>query len=220
MRKDRIEARLKALGINQFEAAERAGRHKMFLYDYLVGKKQSFKGGGPRDIAAALECSLEYLMGDVDDVGVPPGGDPAIVHDGSLALSGEIEDGSFRNAEAGKVRSAWPVGPIPNVPIAHQVAYLVRGDSYSSAGLKGGAVVKCLLAKHAGSALRSGAWVVIQRAAGDMRETTIRELQYFPDRVELRSIKGRGAVETIPIDEFEGAVEIAGVAVSVEFRCP
>lgn len=69
--KDRIEARLTALGISQFVAAERAGKHPHFIYDFMIDRKQSFKGDGLHRVAHVLNCSVEYLLGQSDEVGKP-----------------------------------------------------------------------------------------------------------------------------------------------------
>lgn len=71
--KDRIAARLNALGISQFTAAERAGKHGHFIYDFMIGRKQSFKGDGLQRLSTALECSIDYLTGAADQPGQPPG---------------------------------------------------------------------------------------------------------------------------------------------------
>lgn len=69
--KERIETRLKALGINQFVAAERAGKNSHFIYDFMIDRKRSFKGDGLFRLAYVLECSVEYLTGKSPDVGKP-----------------------------------------------------------------------------------------------------------------------------------------------------
>lgn len=72
---DRIKARLEALGINQFEAAKRTGKHEHFIYDFFKGRKKSFPSDGPLRLAHALQCSIEYLAGVSDEVGSPPAAD-------------------------------------------------------------------------------------------------------------------------------------------------
>jgi len=102
MRKDRIEARLKALGLTQFQAAEKAGKHAHFIYDFMIGRKRSFKGDGPIRLAQALECSIEYLTGESDDVGRPPLSAAAsyTYQPGSLPVAGIVEAGVFRRPGA------------------------------------------------------------------------------------------------------------------------
>lgn len=61
--KDRIQIRLAHLGVNQFVAAEKAGKNSHFIYDFMIDRKRAFKGDGLQRVASALECSVEYLIG-------------------------------------------------------------------------------------------------------------------------------------------------------------
>lgn len=72
MQKDRIKKRLTALRITQFAAGDRMGS-KSYIYRLLNGTTHK-----PPDeiravkIAQALECSLEYLYGTSEVIGMPP----------------------------------------------------------------------------------------------------------------------------------------------------
>lgn len=193
MRKDRIEARLEALGINQFDAAERAGKNSHFIYDFMTDRKQSFKGDGPIRVAQALECSIEYLTGKSDDVGCPPLsapilGGPAV--GGSLPMAGVVEAGVFRRP--GAIRGAgmvFPVAPCPRYPVEAQSLYAVRGGGMDAVGIIERMVLIAVDAEFASDALRNGAIVIVEHVRGNGREVEVsaRELQYFPDRTELRA---------------------------------
>lgn len=189
MLKERIEQRLKDLGINQFEAAKRAGKNTNFIYDFLVGRKDSFKGEGPKLVAKALECSVEYLNGEHDEPNKQQvfSGEGHQVSSG-LPLVGAVETGTWRRVASLKSDPEWlPVAASTQFPAADQVAYAVRGESLAALGIREGAVLTCLLTSSEHSVLRSGSVVIVEsyRMDGEEIELSARELQYYPDRTEL-----------------------------------
>lgn len=236
MRKDRIEQRLADLGITQFEAGKRAGRSRTFIHDFLSGRKDEFKGNGPAEVAAALECSIEYLMGESDEVGLPPSSGridigPAPSQSlpsmplrdliaGTIPAVGVIEEGVFRSPDAPINGPAWSVAPMVGIDVAAQIVFLVRGDAYSSHGLLDGAAVKCTRYDAASDVLRSGSWGVVRRQRGDTVETTLRELQYFQDRIVLRPLAKGAEIVEVSYQELGGVIDIVGVAHIIEIRCP
>lgn len=194
MRKDRIEARMDALGINQFEAAEKAGKNSHYIYDFMVGRKSSFKGDGPVRVAQALECSIEYLTGESDEIGVPPMATPAAVPSAqagrSLPLAGVVETGVFRRPSS--VRGAGrplPIAPFPDYPAEAQAAFAVRGGGMDTRGIIEGMTLVAVDIEAATKDLESGSVVIVEHVRSNGREAEIsaRELQYFPDRIELRA---------------------------------
>lgn len=222
MLKDRVQARLEALGISQFEAAERVGRDKYFIYDFLIGKKASFKGDGPAKVARALECSIDYLSGTTDEVGTPPvSGDIPVAPIKFLAYGGPIEDGVYRQSGVSLEKLPVSVDPLDGVPLKDQIVFLMRGNAYAAShGIRDGAAVKCLVPSAAGSAMRSGSWVVVRRHQRGMVEVALRELQYFPDRIDFLCLTTGAVSQSISPSDLGSAVEIIGVARAVEFRCP
>jgi phage repressor protein C with HTH and peptisase S24 domain len=60
--KDRVEHRLRDLGINAFEAARRGELERGFVNDILNGKKQSVRGNNLARLARALEVPPEFLL--------------------------------------------------------------------------------------------------------------------------------------------------------------
>lgn len=191
MRKDRIEARLAALGITQFEAAERAGKNAHFIYDFMIGRKRSFKGDGPVRVAQALQCSVEYLTGESDEVGSPPAAFGPLSTSGPfLPLAGIVEAGVYRRAwSATAQRPPVDVPPRPGFPPEAQALYLVRGGGMDARGIIEGMLLVAVSADAAKDKLESGAIVIVEHYRGSGREveTSARELQYFPDRTELRA---------------------------------
>lgn len=68
---DRIERRLIATGQTEEAASKRAGRNRGYIRD-LKRKNSVPNSKNIAGLAAALECSSEYLLGLVDELGTPP----------------------------------------------------------------------------------------------------------------------------------------------------
>lgn len=62
--KSRVEGRLKALQLNPFEAARRAGLGRDFVNDIIGDRKRSVRGDNLAALATALECDVAYLAGE------------------------------------------------------------------------------------------------------------------------------------------------------------
>lgn len=225
MRKDRIEARLRALRITQFDAAQKAGKNAHFIYDFLIGRKKSFKGDGPIRLAQALECSVEYLTGDSDDVGRPPSPGAIFTQPPAgqgLPVAGVVEAGVFRRT--GTIRPSGetlPLAPQPSYPPEAQAAFVVRGGGLDSRGITEGMVLVAVQAEAAPEALQSGALVVVEHSRRNGREIEMsaRELQYFPDRTEFRALSKSEIVPPIVLrngktDEPGGKLKIVAVVLS------
>lgn len=60
--KERIEQRLRELGINAFEAARRGELERTYIDDILRGRKKSVRNDKMAGIALALETSQEWLF--------------------------------------------------------------------------------------------------------------------------------------------------------------
>lgn len=219
MRKDRIEARLQALRINQFEAAERAGKHSHFIYDFMIDRKRSFKGDGPIRLAQALQCSVEYLTGESDDVGLPPATGPIFTRSTTttgLPVAGVVEAGVFRRPGAIKLPSGEiPVPPFPMYPPEDQAAFIVKGGGLDERGISPGMILVATKTDVPESELQNGSLVIVERSKSSGREVEVsaREVQHFPDRTELRA---RSRTENIPTISLENGKSIeAGYRVTI-----
>lgn len=191
VRRDRVEERLRALGINQFEAAKRAGKQQHFVYDLLIGKKRSIKGDGLVRLAQALECSIDYLTGTSDEVGSPPGSYPAGPRSSDLPFRGIVEVDVFRRENT---PPAVPpsfltrlLAPDPRFADRRQSVYQVGDQNLAERGIPRGAFLICVDAPDVNT-ITSGALVIVERRRvelGDV-ELSAREIQHFPNRTELR----------------------------------
>jgi transcriptional regulator with XRE-family HTH domain len=69
---DRIQARMDELGLNPYAAAKKAGLGPDYVRDLLRGKVKQPSAARLRDLAIALDCSPDFLMGDDDQLGEAP----------------------------------------------------------------------------------------------------------------------------------------------------
>ena len=69
---ERIEQRMAVLSLNPFSTAKRANLHQDYVRDILRGRVKQPGAARLMSLAGALECSLEYLLGTSDEVGLPP----------------------------------------------------------------------------------------------------------------------------------------------------
>ncbi|MDQ0301408.1 helix-turn-helix domain-containing protein [Ancylobacter polymorphus] len=136
MLKSRVQERLNALNISQWEAAQRAGLHRNFVYDLLEGRKQKPQQKTLLALARSLQCSVEYLTGASDEIGSPPAASSTDA-DAGVPVAGVIEDGAWRRP------STTSKGRVLIQPDGRyrgrQIAYIFRGEP--SDGLEDGMFV-------------------------------------------------------------------------------
>ncbi|MCZ8098170.1 MAG: hypothetical protein O9972_09660 [Burkholderiales bacterium] len=74
----RIRQRLADLQTTAFAAARHAGLSRDFINDILAGKKSGQSAKSLTSTAAALRCSVSFLLGDTDETGDPTPGEPLL----------------------------------------------------------------------------------------------------------------------------------------------
>jgi transcriptional regulator with XRE-family HTH domain len=86
------------LGLNQLSTAKRAGLGADYVRDILRGKIKEPSGVKLSQLAAALECSTAYLLGQDDAIGSPPPGLMKQVTDVTawLPITHRLAKGVFR----------------------------------------------------------------------------------------------------------------------------
>lgn len=135
--RERIQARLNALGISAIEAAKRVPTlNRYFIYDFMNGKKASIPAKRIEEVAQALECDKDYLLGTAR--GTIPGLK-------SLTLSGIIEPGTWR-AKQPDFGTPLHVLPDNRFPAESQLGFICRCDDFGELGIPNGAVVVTTLA--------------------------------------------------------------------------
>lgn len=195
--KDIVERRLEELGISPPEASRRGGLDRGFVADIVYGRKKSVSHEQLPRLAAALDCSVGYLVGETDN---PQG------FRNELDIEGVVEAGVWRLQTAPPQLPKLPLVGAPN-PLGRQIAFLVRDDGADLLGITDGMVVVGIRyddARAFGRHLRTGDVVVVRQVRDDGAEfsTSIREVVLGDDgtaALELRS--RRIEVPAIPFHE-------------------
>lgn len=138
----RIRERLKATGKNEYEVAIAAGFDRIYLYEFLEGRKASIRLSNVPRLAEQLDCDPRYLTGEIstpwpEDDGDSEAKSPA--HD-MIAVEGIItRDAWFSNAFQSPTRIL--VAPDARYPAQDQHAFLVSGDTWKNVGIFNTSVV-------------------------------------------------------------------------------
>lgn len=115
---ERLEKRMAEVGLNPYSTAKKAGLGPDYVRDLLRGKVKQPSAVRLRELAIALDCSPEYLMG----VGTEPGERPVTWERGAadavkLGVEHRIRDGYFEKASAFKPlrdEAFWVVSALTN----------------------------------------------------------------------------------------------------------
>lgn len=119
--KDRVQLRLAAIGAKPIPAAVKAGLGRDFINDIINGKKTSIRGNKLEAVAAVLETTVAYLLGETDD---PLGGARQEVP--VIGYAGADNDGSLIYGDGDPVHE---FAPIPPGGTSASVAIHLKGNS-------------------------------------------------------------------------------------------
>lgn len=113
---DRIEARMAELGLNPYSTAKKAGLGPDYVRDLLRGKVKQPSAVRLRELAIALECSPDYLMGEADEAGERPiAWSSTSACAVRLSVEWILKDGFFEDVSAlkhNKHRPRWAVSAL------------------------------------------------------------------------------------------------------------
>lgn len=166
----RVQARLDALGLNPFEAARAAGLNRYIVFDLIEGKKSTIRHKAVVQLAQALDCDPEYLIGAQKYPKATPEGEAPAAAEG-MPLAGICEEGAWRTPDAATQPQRLPIAPDPRYPAEAQAAYLMRGDAGEPLGIRDGDVIVAV----ADTAFRDGDMIIARRSRqGGEIETTAR----------------------------------------------
>lgn len=84
------------LGLNPFSAAKRAGLGQDYVRDLLRGKVKHPSASKLRALAIALQCSSDYLLGDIDELGEAPLALEAEARPAKIPVSKLIRNGFYQ----------------------------------------------------------------------------------------------------------------------------
>lgn len=201
----------------------RAGKTRTFVYDVMIGKKASFKGDGLSKVAAALECSVDYLTGAtnaVNGVAEPLPLSPRPHSNSRMPYAGIIETGMYRRPPyPGTNPSHLNIMTDPAYPPQHQLAYLVRGNGLDERGIVDGMVLTCVKAEAAKDAIQNGSIVIIRMSlpGSDEIEFSAREVRFYPEKTVFRALSKSQEIQPIVIAESEDA-GVTIIALALEAR--
>lgn len=129
IRKDRIQARLDALGLSESAAALNGGLERGYIRDFLRGAKTGANGKNLEKLALGLECSIAYLTGESDIVGASTKGAQ------TMPLVGSIEPGAERRQRPVEEVAAQADDRYPGL---RHVAFSVDTPAYEGRGVPEG----------------------------------------------------------------------------------
>lgn len=207
LRPDRIRKRLELLGLNENRASELAtgGKSRDLVRKILKDEQRGTNYAWTLGLAAALQCSVEYLSGASDDVGAPPpmperasrGKKPPatdaprrapVSAAPTLPVRYVVQAGAWLEVDnVGQDRIAGPpVSADPAFPRDAQWLELVRGDS-ADLFYPEGIYVHVVDAVAIGYAPRQDDFVVVERRRhqGGLIERSLKQIAIAGRRIEL-----------------------------------
>lgn len=220
---ERIDERLKILGISGEEAARKAGLHRDTVRDVRRGKRKSLSAPNLAALAEALGTNASWLLGTEasrDET-------QEQVQELGLQYGGVVEAGAFRPQnmmDQDAERILIPIAPDPRFPARHQHCFRVVGNSMDKARIFEGMYVVALdvyvWEQQFGEIEDDKLVVVSRRPVGDtIRELTVKRLRLFRDRVELRPESSDSSHETytfpLPtVENDEAQIEVIAVVLN------
>lgn len=193
---NRVEERMRYLGLKAAPLAKKAGLGESFVRDILRGKTAVPKADNLARLARALETTPDALLGSTvtgaNHAGLSdelPGG--VLLTSSPLPFGGEVRAGGFFSADEYfsqdninfEVPASIVRNPNPKFAKVHQFAWLVHGDSMDLVGISDGmwvVAVPFLEYRDNVGELFNGLPVIVERtlAGGQEIERTIKEFQF------------------------------------------
>ena len=220
---ERVKARMGELGLNPTDVSRLGNLERTFVADLLAGRKGKIRKLFLEGLARGLNCDPRYLTGERDDIGAAPEG--AALRptraDAFLVLAGIIETGAFRTTTL----TPEPVAmrPDPRHPGLRQDAYVIAGKDLLAAGMPPGAYVSVValddwLRRYGGLKSSQMVLVAVELEGIAGRELSLRRVEVFTDRLELRPVTPAQDVPPVTLtlagedDHGPRRVRIVGVA--------
>jgi len=170
---DRLDLRLKALGMTRRRASVAAGLSPGYVQNIVNNPEQQRMPREIAKLARALECSVAYLEGRSDDPGLEDFGTPLAI---TLPIRAKIGAGFWVEVEhAPAALGEFVVEPLPAYRHARQWLDVVEGDSMDRR-YPAGSLVRVASAEDIGYSPRAGDNVLLQRQRGDLIEWSVKEL--------------------------------------------
>lgn len=217
--KMRLSERIDALGTNAAAVSRKAGLGTTAVYDILNDKNERPGIATIQALAAALDCSVAYLIGEADyTAGAKRRGTQPI------RVAGVAEAGNFRvmrdfDASGDNDLPLIDAAPSRHYPKAKHFALEVRGDSMNAAAptpINPGVYVLCVDMIDAELVIETGNIYAVRRSTdgGQTYECTLKRAKVFRDRIELypESTNARHKPIVIPAGaDYFDSIEIQAI---------
>ena len=196
---DRIRQRRRALGMSADELGEQIGKNRATIYRYEKGDIENVPTPIIKDLAEALQTSIEYLMGW--DGLTKTAGKAAFAATGTVP----VMDGIAAGAPILARENIVDYMPVTTKNPEEYFALIVRGDSMIGAGIPDG----CKVLIHIQPTAENGQ-IVACRVNGD--EATLKRFKQRGETVFLLPENPDYEPYIVPVVDFEnGEAEILGV---------
>jgi SOS-response transcriptional repressor LexA len=183
---DRIQARLRKLGISERAASMKAVGNAELLRNIRRNRSVAPRSGSLSKLARVLGVTETWLL-------TGEGDEEAEQIERGIRYGGIVEASAFRPNDAMNQDAEYrtiPLAPDPRYPASAQFAFEVVGDSMDNADIRPGSWVQ-VVEIHAWQDVhgepRDGSFVVVARTRNgdDERELTVKRLRIYRDRIEL-----------------------------------
>lgn len=181
--KEKVEARLKDLERNPFEAARRAGLERGFINDILNGRKRSVRGENLIKLAIGLDCDPNYLIGRQTTPKSSLNEGPGIVRIQGEVAAGVWLDCGLDGWDNYELESS-PFPPDGRFTTESQFDVIVRGSSINRFA-RDGQRLRCVLFDAYPWPLQDDDIVIVERFRGDLRERTAKRWRKRNGTAEL-----------------------------------
>ncbi|WP_439542590.1 helix-turn-helix domain-containing protein [Hyphomicrobium sp.] len=201
MLRDRVNQRVGLLGKSPITLAKEVGLERGYINDILIGRKKTIREGKLDQVAKALDCDPEYLLGHQEfarasdaranrKIAAPR----ATVQPNGLAVRGVCQSGIWRGRSTPPDYPATlPIAPDARYANLPQQAYLIRPEETRTISLV--LAIDLPVFEKGVMPIDDGTVVVVQRERSDLTETSLR-IVHLPQR-ELRPLDNDPAGEVI-----------------------
>lgn len=212
--RDRVRARVEALGASPITLARSVGLERGFINDILIGRKTSVRTDKIPLVARALNCDPRYLTGEIDQP--TPEENVWSSHNSGMPVAGICETGAWRRPIAmPKAQTIVPIEPDSRYRGAAQQCFEVRGDAMAPMRVLDGMYVITVDYQHFVERVRplaSGMLVVLRRERVELGEV---ELSVRTVDQRARRVLLRGSLDGAASEDIDTSAPPAGEELSI-----
>ncbi|MFK0384965.1 LexA family protein [Agrobacterium sp. NPDC090273] len=182
----RLKFRMDMLGMNAFETANKAGLGPSFVRDILRGKSRNPTVEKLEKLAAALNTTVDWFLGDPEAGAVPDTLTSAVsrAEIEGIVVKGDIQAGTWLDMsiidDDPDQKEMIPVARDPRFPYAKQYGLRVKGDSMDLE-YPDGSYVSVVDYADSGISMKAGLTVHVERRNGHLVEATLKVIELTPE---------------------------------------